>query len=170
MPSSGKELAHLSIRYPAPQGNVRTVRPTGELDLSTAPALRDLLRGNDAAPAARLIADLTAVTFMDTSALTELETALARSEAVGGWLRLVYHQPAIGRLLRLTGLTRRFPRYATVQDACTGRPAQAIAARSAAAPAGAAVHGVGPLHCAWPHAPAWRHEPAGRLAGGRQGS
>ncbi len=111
MPFSGKELAHLSIRYPAPQGNVRTVRPTGELDLSTAPALRDLLRGNDAAPAARLIADLTAVTFMDTSALTELETSLVRSEADGGWLRLVYHQPAIGQMLRLTGLTRRFPRY-----------------------------------------------------------
>ncbi|MEU4205679.1 STAS domain-containing protein [Streptomyces sp. NPDC026294] len=160
----------MSIRCPVPQGKVRTVRPTGELDLSTARALRDLLRGDEAAPAARLIADLTAVTFMDTSALTELETALARGEADGGWLRLVYHQPAIGRLLRLTGLTRRFPRYATVQDACAGRPARAVAVRSAAASAGSAVRGVGPLHCAWPHAPAWRHEPAGCLAGGRQGA
>ncbi|MEU7154734.1 STAS domain-containing protein [Streptomyces sp. NPDC045456] len=118
--------------------------PAGELDLSTAPALRDLLRGNDAAPAARLIADLTAVSFMDTSALTELETALARSEADGGWLRLVYHQPAIGRLLRLADLIRRFLRCATVHDACAGRRAQAVVARSAAAPAGPAVHGTGP--------------------------
>lgn len=54
----------MSIRCPAPQGKVRTVRPTGELDLSTAPALRDLLRGDEAAPAARLIADLTAVTLL----------------------------------------------------------------------------------------------------------
>ncbi|MFK8845156.1 STAS domain-containing protein [Streptomyces sp. Ac-502] len=151
----------MSTRTPEPQGNCRTVRPAGELDLSTAPALRDLLRGNDAAPEARLIADLTAVTFMDTSALTELETAHCRSEAAGGWLRLVYHQPAIGRLLRLTGLTRAFPCYATVQDACAARPAQSIAVRPAAAPAGPVAYADGCLPSARSQASAGRREPTG---------
>ncbi|MFI2236492.1 STAS domain-containing protein [Streptomyces chrestomyceticus] len=158
----------MSTRTPTPQGNCRTVRPTGELDLSTAPALRDLLRGNDAAPAARLIADLTAVTFMDTSALTELETAHCRSEAADGWLRLVYHQPTIGRLLRLTGLTRRFPRYATAQDACANRPAQAITVRPAAAPAGPVAYTNGHLISAWTRAPVGRPLRP-RAAGDRQG-
>lgn len=47
------------------------------------------------------------------SALTELETAPSRSEAADGRLRLAYHQHTTGRLLRLTGLVRRFPRSAT---------------------------------------------------------
>ncbi|MFF3276560.1 STAS domain-containing protein [Streptomyces chrestomyceticus] len=151
----------MSTRTPMPQGNCRTVRPAGELDLSTAPALRDLLRGNDAPPAARLITDLTGVTFMDNSGLVELETAQARCEAAGGWLRLVYHQPAIGRLLRLTALARRFPRYATVEDACDGRSAQCIAVRPAAAPAGTVAYADGCLSSAWSQAPAGRRGPAG---------
>ncbi|MFH9426341.1 STAS domain-containing protein [Streptomyces sp. NPDC017529] len=85
------------------------MRPTGKLDVPTAPALRGLLRGNDAAPAVHLIADLAGVTFIGNSALTKLETAPSRSEAAGGRLRLAYHQHTTGRLLRLTSLVRRFP-------------------------------------------------------------
>ncbi|MFH8409252.1 STAS domain-containing protein [Streptomyces sp. NPDC018019] len=96
--------------------------PAGEFDVATAPALREQLEQSDAASQIFLIADLSHVTFMDSSALTELETAQARNEADGGWLRLVYRQRAIGQLLRLTGLASRFPRYATVEDAWNNRP------------------------------------------------
>ncbi|KAA6223920.1 anti-sigma factor antagonist [Streptomyces albofaciens JCM 4342] len=112
----------MDTRCPEQKEGCRIVRPVGELDLATSAALRDELRGNDAAPSARVIADLRRVTFIDSSGLEELRTAQARCEAVGGWLRLVYDHRSIDLLLQLTGLEQQFPRYADVDDARNGRP------------------------------------------------
>jgi anti-anti-sigma factor len=94
------------------------VRASGELDLVTAWAFGldlcgELLLGGNGF----LVVDLRLVTFMDCSALRELVGARRQSREVGGWLRLVYDQPPIQRLLAATGLAGRFPRYATVLDA-----------------------------------------------------
>ncbi|MEU2791814.1 STAS domain-containing protein [Streptomyces sp. NPDC007100] len=107
----------MNTRCPELREGCRIVCPVGELDLAAAPALRDQLRGNDAALPAFVVADLRRVTFIDSSGLHELKTAHARCEAAGGWLRLVYEHMAIDLLLDLAGLAQRFPRYATVEDA-----------------------------------------------------
>ncbi|WP_063763079.1 STAS domain-containing protein [Streptomyces rimosus] len=112
----------MNTRCPERREGCRVVRPVGELDLATAMALRNELRGNDAALSACVVADLRCVTFMDSSGLQELRTAQTRCEAVGGWLRLVYDHRSIELLLQLTGFAQQFPRYAGVDDAWNGRP------------------------------------------------
>lgn len=99
----------------------RIVSPSGELDLANAADFRDTLDGG--APGwdvPRLIVDLTAVTFMDVSPLRELRAAQAQAHQRGGWVRLVHSHPGIERLLRATGLSGAFPRYATHADARAG--------------------------------------------------
>jgi anti-sigma B factor antagonist len=111
----------------------------GELDLVTVAALRSDLLGCGIRADQRvlgavgrcLVVDLLAVTFMDCSPLGVLCTARSRAELGGGWLRLVYIQDQVVRLLAATGTDRRFPRYATVAEALADRPALPAARGSA---------------------------------------
>jgi anti-sigma B factor antagonist len=106
----------------------RIVSPSGELDLANAAAFRSTLDGVDAPGSGwdvpRVIVDLTAVTFMDVSPLRELRAAQSRAHRQGGWVRLVHSHPGIERLLRATGLSRAFPRYATHADARADTPSR----------------------------------------------
>jgi anti-sigma B factor antagonist len=89
----------------------------GELDLYTAPILRDrVLTTFDEHPG-RLIVDLTGVPFMDSSGLGVIVTCLKHVRESGGDLALVT-PPASAptKLLALTGLDRAIPTYATVDD------------------------------------------------------
>ncbi|WP_328405317.1 STAS domain-containing protein [Streptomyces sp. NBC_00390] len=109
-------------RWPAQLENCRVACPAGELDLATALDFTFLLWGTALeAGADWLIVDLSRVTFMDCSPLHELCRAWDRSRATGRWTRVVYDQAPIGRLLRLTSLQERFPRYASTDAAWRGR-------------------------------------------------
>jgi anti-sigma B factor antagonist len=90
---------------------------TGELDLSNA---RDLRRRFDAALSAghtRLVADLGAVSHMDSTALAELIRALRAAQDAGGGLALVVTSPAIRRTLEIRGLDRIFVMAYTREEA-----------------------------------------------------
>ncbi|MFF4550569.1 STAS domain-containing protein [Streptomyces sp. NPDC001435] len=105
-------------QWPAHLENCRVACPDGELDLATALDFATLLRGTaPAAGADWLIVDLRQVTFMDCSPLHDLCRAWNRTRATGRWTRVVYDQAPIGRLLRLTSLQERFPRYANIDEA-----------------------------------------------------
>ncbi|MGW6009163.1 STAS domain-containing protein [Streptomyces sp. NPDC055210] len=100
------------------------MRLHGELDIASLPDLTLSLRGwCRATRDAWLIVDLRMVTFMDTTAVRELNTAHRHCEQAGHQLRLIYDQPFIDRLLTLHDVTVRFPRYASTADAVTGREA-----------------------------------------------
>ncbi|MEV1024347.1 STAS domain-containing protein [Streptomyces sp. NPDC050264] len=100
------------------------MRLHGELDIASFPDLTLLLRGISAEERdAWTIVDLRPVTFMDSTAIRELRTALDNCHRVGHGLRLVYDQPFISRLLALHGATGQFPRYASTDDAWAGRKA-----------------------------------------------
>lgn len=98
------------------------VRFDGELDLVNAASFGARLRVAGT-PGPRIVVDLRDVTFMDGSPLRELCAAEERVVGLGGWIRVVYRQRSIAMLFHASGLARRFPRYATVEDAQAGRSA-----------------------------------------------
>jgi anti-anti-sigma factor len=94
----------------------------GELDIASAPALREQLRGLLRPAASRLVINLSAVHYADASGLAVLLGTAHRARMLGGFLRLVAPVPAVARVLRLTGLHRQLDTYPTVQAAITEPP------------------------------------------------
>lgn len=81
------------------------LRASREMDLATAPGLQAQLR-SQAQGSGNVVVDLSAVTFMDCSALSPLLEARAR---LGRRLWLQGPSPPVTRLLELTGLLPSFP-------------------------------------------------------------
>jgi anti-sigma B factor antagonist len=92
------------------------VEVRGELDLSTADALRSALDGAFETDPPRVAVDLTHVTFMDSSSLGVLVAALERARELGGELRLVGVQGSPAKVIALTGLDSAFTLEASVDD------------------------------------------------------
>jgi len=91
------------------------VTPAGELDIATAPQLREcLLAFLPARPA--LVVDLNQVSFCDATGLGVLAGAANRARASGTSLHLVCSRTDIRRLFELTGLTRRLPLARTLDE------------------------------------------------------
>jgi len=93
----------------------------GELDLASAPALREQLRQLLQPGSGRLVLDLSRVSFCDASGLAVLVGMARRARLLGGFLRLAGVSPQTARVLRLTGLHRHLPVFGTVW-AATGTP------------------------------------------------
>lgn len=94
---------------------------TGELDAGE-PRLDDTLDELIAAGHRRIVVDLLNVTFIDSSVVRALVTAYRRCVAADGWVRIVYHQHLIGRVIEICGLAEAFPQYSTVDAALRGAP------------------------------------------------
>ena len=85
-----------------------TLRVVGELDSYTSPGLRESLEALVAEGSTRVIVDLTDVGFADSSAVAVLVGALKLLRAAGGDLVLKDPQPAVLRVMKLTGLDAIF--------------------------------------------------------------
>jgi len=81
----------------------------GDLDLHTAPELREVLGNAIDAGRSRIIVDLTETSYMDSSGLTALVVAHKRVRELGGQLVVVNVDPSIGRTFEITGLNLLFP-------------------------------------------------------------
>ena len=127
---------------------------SGELDITSAPALREQLLGLLSPAASRLIIDLSAAGYTDASGIAVLVGSARRARLLGGWLRLASPAPGVTRALLVTGLGRHLATFPTIQAAITGQHPDA---RPAATRAGTG----GRTAPAWP-VPA----PAMRAAGG----
>ena len=90
---------------------------SGDLDLASAPGLREQLLGLLRPGTSRLVLDLSRVSFCDASGLAVLVGASHRARMLGGFLRLAAVSPATGRVLQLTGLDRHLSIYPTVHAA-----------------------------------------------------
>jgi anti-sigma B factor antagonist len=102
------------------------VSPAGELDAFTAPELRSELHGLLAdVSAKRLVVDLTAVTFLDSSALGVLVGALRRLRERGGELHVVQPRPTVRRIFELTALDAVFTLHASRDEALAAARASA---------------------------------------------
>jgi anti-sigma B factor antagonist len=87
-------------------GETAVLAITGEVDMASAPGLRDQLQQLDAR---NVIIDLSGVTFIDSTGLGVLVTALKRSREAGGHLVLRSPTRATRRVLDITGLSQLVP-------------------------------------------------------------
>ena len=79
----------------------------GDLDIATAPELRDCL-AKVIGDGARIVVDLEAVGFLDSAGLGILVGALKRARTAGGELELVCTSRDVLKPLEITGLDRVF--------------------------------------------------------------
>lgn len=91
--------------------------PHGEIDVATAPGLRDYLDkviGRDGGP---VVVDLTAVTFIDSTGLGVLIGAQKQCDEAQSELRIVVTDPRIRKVFEITGLTDHFVMHDSLEPA-----------------------------------------------------
>lgn len=107
----------LSVFVTEPHLGLRVVHVMGEIDLSTAPQLRDDLRTQLSYRPDALILDFGAVSFLAVCGLSVLGELANEAGEQGVRLRLVATDRSVCRPLELTRLTERIPCHAALYDA-----------------------------------------------------
>lgn len=102
--------------YSAAPGRT-VIAVSGEIDVYTAPRLRETLISLVDAGNYRLIVDLEGVEFLDSTGLGVLVGGLKRVRAHDGAIDLVCTQGRILRIFRITGLSKVFNIYDSVDEA-----------------------------------------------------
>lgn len=97
-------------------------RIAGELDMATAPGLREQLVGVITGGQPRLVLDLEGVTFLDSTGLGTIVGLLKRARTLGGDLLLVCTQPAVRKVFEITALDRTMPLAVSAEAALAGTP------------------------------------------------
>jgi anti-sigma B factor antagonist len=91
----------------------------GEIDVYTAPKLRDKITELVAAGAHDLVVDLEAVEFLDSTGLGVLVGGLKKVRAHDGSLQLVCTQDRLLKIFRITGLAKVFDIHDSAEAALT---------------------------------------------------
>jgi anti-anti-sigma factor len=135
----------------------------GDLDIASAPAVRERLLSLLRPGACRLVIDMAAVRYADASGLAALVSTQRRAVLLGGGLRLAAPRPEVAEALTVTGLSRHLAAYPTVRAAVVGRkPGPSVMAAPALTAQAQAEPGAdsGELHAAvaalLANADAWR--------------
>ncbi len=93
------------------------IHVAGELDVYTAPLLKEAVDSGMAQGHAQMVVDLTKVAFIDSTALGVLVGSLRRARAEAGDLRLVMDDPHLEKMFRITGFDSMFSIHRSVEDA-----------------------------------------------------
>lgn len=105
-------------------GQAVVVRVDGELDVSTAPPLREelrrLIRHDGAVGAPAVVVDLCGVTFIDSYALGLLVQCHKLARAHRRTFVLVSTSPRVEQLFRITGMRHVLPLHADLASALRG--------------------------------------------------
>ncbi len=96
---------------------IEVIDVQGEIDMHTAPRLRELLIDLVSRGSYQLVVNLDKVGFLDSTGLGVLVGSLKRVRAHDGSLDLVCTQQRILKIFRITGLTEVFGIYETVDQA-----------------------------------------------------
>jgi anti-sigma B factor antagonist len=102
------------------QGAHAILEVAGEIDVYTAPKLREKLIELVNEGSYHLVVDLEKVDFLDSTGLGVLVGGLKRVRNHDGSLELVCTQDKILKIFRITGLTKVFPIHDSVEDAIAG--------------------------------------------------
>ncbi len=100
---------------------IEVVTVGGEIDIYTAPRLRELLIDLASTGSYQLIVNLDKVGFLDSTGLGVLVGALKRVRAHDGSLDLVCTRERILKVFKITGLTKVFGIYQTVDQAIAAK-------------------------------------------------
>lgn len=92
----------------------------GEVDVYTAPRLREKLVELVSQGTYKIIVNLEGVDFLDSTGLGVLVGGLKRLRSHDGDLTLVCTQPRILKVFEITGLTKVFAIFETVDEAVAG--------------------------------------------------
>jgi len=99
------------------EGGRTVVEVGGEIDVYTAPKLRETLVSLVDAGQYELVVDLERVEFLDSTGLGVLVGGLKRVRTHDGSLSLVCTQERLLKIFRITGLTKVFPIHDSVAAA-----------------------------------------------------
>lgn len=98
-------------------GEFTVVDVSGEVDVVSAPTLRQLLNQAIVEGGTRLVVDLTQVPFLDSTGLGVLVGRLKVVRQQEGELRLVIASDRLLRNFKITGLDKVFPIFPTAKEA-----------------------------------------------------
>jgi anti-sigma B factor antagonist len=90
---------------------------SGEVDVYTAPKLKETLVEEIESGCVRIIVDLDDVGFIDSSGLGVLVGGLRRAKERDGAIRLVCSRENVLKIFRITGLDKVFPIFSDMQEA-----------------------------------------------------
>ena len=106
-----------SFRVDDVRTDLAIIRVVGRLNMVTAPRLRDLVTEAVASGRSRLVVDLAAVEFMDSSGLGALIGALKTTRQAGGDLRIAAAGEQVSMVLQLSNVDRILKPYGSADDA-----------------------------------------------------
>jgi anti-sigma B factor antagonist len=101
------------------RGDATVLSLTGDIDIHTAPELRDRLAQLHSDGAADVVVDLSAVNFLDSSALGAFVAAHHELAEKGGSLKLAAPRSHVLKVFQITRLAEVIPLFESVDEACT---------------------------------------------------
>ncbi|MEL6822569.1 MAG: STAS domain-containing protein [Calditrichota bacterium] len=101
----------------AEQGSAKVIAVTGEVDLYSSPKLREALNGLTDTKEARIVVDMSGVSYMDSSGLATLVEALQKTGGYKGAFSLASVTPEVLSVFQLSRLDQVFDIHETVDSA-----------------------------------------------------
>ncbi|GAA3655502.1 hypothetical protein GCM10022224_018280 [Nonomuraea antimicrobica] len=115
-------MQDIRIEVVGPVGDCAVLRIAGEVDVFTAPKVREQIVDLAAKGVVHVVADLSAVEFLDSTGLGVLVGGLKRLRTQDGSLALVMTTDRISRIFKITGLTAVFASHSSVPEAIAADP------------------------------------------------
>lgn len=97
-------------------GEHTVIKLRGEVDIYTAPSLREVIVDNVDNGRYKIAIDLEDVDFLDSTGLGVLVGGLKRVKQHDGELGIICNQEKILRIFKITGLTKIFRMYTSVSE------------------------------------------------------
>jgi len=98
------------------EGSVTVIELSGEIDVSCAPQLKELLQGLIDEGKNQLLVNLADVPFMDSSGLGIFINAFKRNKQTGGAIKFASPQDALRKVFSLTQTDKVFSIFDSVED------------------------------------------------------
>ncbi|GAA3097735.1 hypothetical protein GCM10020001_012680 [Nonomuraea salmonea] len=115
-------MQDIRIEVVGPVGDCAVLKIAGEVDVFTAPKLREQVVNLAGQGVVHIVADLSTVEFLDSTGLGVLVGGLKRLRTLDGSLALVMTTERISKIFRITGLTAVFASHSSVSEAITADP------------------------------------------------
>ncbi len=116
-PVTNPQTVDFRIDEARPAASVRVLTLFGDVDLHSAPELREALHGAVDDGVTTVVVDLSGTTIIDSTSLGVLLGAMKRLREADGEIRLVVPRPELRRVFEITMLDRIFALHETQHEA-----------------------------------------------------